>query len=150
VEANLEATQNKCMICWGTKDLKVGDCCTAFVCQPCIDQTKKTSKRRCPNCTARLVRVQFMDFDVAFKVHRKIASVVAESEQHQQNTSNGGKVMRWLEENLEAQMPSGREEEKGGTELNQVDGVWFQFMRDQVRSSLIEGANPVGEHYNDE
>ena len=59
-----------------------------------------------------------MDFDVAFKVLKKIASVVAESDQHQQNTSNGGKVMRWLEENLEAQMPSGREEEKGGTELN--------------------------------
>ena len=122
MEANLEATQNKCMICWGTKDLKVGDCCTAFICQPCIDQTKKTSKRRCPNCTARLVRVQFMDFDVAFKVHKKIASVVAESEQHQQNTSNGGKVMRWLEENLEAQMPSGREEEKSWHRAN--SGGW--------------------------
>ena len=76
----MEATQNKCMICWGTKDLKVGDCCTAFLCQPCIDQTKKTSKSKCPNCSARLFRVNFMDFDVAFKVHKKIGSVAAESE----------------------------------------------------------------------
>ena len=113
------------MIFWGTKDLKVGDCCAAFVCQPCIDQTKKTSKRKCPNCSARLIRVNFMDFDVAYKMHKKIAGVVAETEQHQLYTSNRGKIMRWIEENLEAQLPSGREEYKGGTEFNQVDAVWF-------------------------
>ena len=45
----------------------------------------------------RLLRVNFMDFDVAFKVHKKIASVVAEAEQHQLNTSNRNKIVRWMQ-----------------------------------------------------
>ena len=40
-----------------------------------------------------------------------------------------------IEENLEAQLPSGREEEKGGTELNQVDAVWFVFIRNRYEAA---------------
>ena len=84
----------------------------------------------------------FIDFDVAYKVFRIIASVVEDSEKHKMSSNtNKARVIKWMTEHLEEKHTE--EGEGESMHLGPFDGMWLQKLSYQVLNRLINVRNSI-------
>ena len=77
LEAGLEASENVCLVCHRTANIKVTACCTGLICEGCIADLRKEGKA-CPSCRDRVLLKQYHGLTEAYKMYKKISTIVGD------------------------------------------------------------------------
>ncbi len=101
-----------CAMCYKTANIKFAGCCSALLCEGCITDLRQKDKI-CPVCRKRVLLNQFHGLTEAYKMYKKMSTIVGDQAVIATANSSRTRATRWVQRSMEEGLPQGQEEEKG-------------------------------------